>query len=134
MKTYKIYLKKNKKGVFEDVVLITEGFILWALLFNLFWLIHKKMWKYVLFVLSFFVLLDVLKTYDIIYPYVVFPIQFGAVLLIGFEGGNWYEKTLQKKGYELLGHSIGRNKQEARLRFLDQMHKNKGQSLKVKIF
>ena len=71
---------------------------------------------------------------DIIYSYIVFPLQFGLILLVGFEGGDWYEKTLQRKKYEFLGHSIGKNKQEARLRFLDQINKNNKKSLKVKLF
>ena len=45
MKSYSIFIKKNKENEsVDDVILVKEGFNFYALIFNILWFLFKKMW------------------------------------------------------------------------------------------
>jgi len=132
MKTYKIFLKKTKQGIFEDVIMVKEGFILWAFLFNVVWLFYKKVFKQALLMTSLFFILSILN--NTITFLIIFSIQLAITFYIGFEASDWYAESLKKRGYEFLGYASGRNAKEARLRFLDEINRKGQKSLKIKTF
>lgn len=134
MKTYRIYLKKTKQGVFEDVVMIKEGFILWAFLLNLIWLFNKRIFKMAFIISAILTSLFLLERNGIINSTLITPIQLVIFIYIGFEAGDWYEKVLRKRGYKFLGHASGKGAKEARLRFLDKINQENQKNFKVKVF
>jgi hypothetical protein len=134
MKTYKIYIKKDKKGVFEDVLLIKEGFIFSAFIFNIFWLLYKKIFKIALIIFAIFLAMILIEERYPAYSAFLAPIQLGVLFYIGSEGSDWFGKTLERKGYNFLGYSSGKNSQEARLRFLDKINEKNQKGLKTKMF
>ncbi len=134
-KIYKIFLKRNKDGVIEDLELLREGFSLPALFFQIFFLLYKRLWKQ--FIICFaimFVLIILRETF--VAPFVIVPIQIALCVYIAFEYSDWISNKLLKNGYQFLGYSSGYDEKEAKLKFLDTLNSgyNKDDKLEQKIF
>lgn len=119
MNTYSIFVKQNKKSKsLDDVILIKEGFNVFAMMFNIFWFLYNKLY------LFFFISLIIINFSILIFSYniaVVFIFLF--CLLIGFEANNLLLYRFQREKYFFIGYSTGKDKEEAQLRFLDEVNK-----------
>ena len=120
MKTYNIFIKQNKdNNAVEDVLLIKEGFNIFAFVFTVFWFLFNKLW---LFAGISFILINIFNF--------VFSFMVGSIyvllfsLLIGFEANNLLLYRFQREGYYFVGYTTGRNKKEAEIRFLDDINKD----------
>ena len=133
MKTYRIFFKKTPHGIFEDVVMVKEGFIFWAFLLGLIWLFNKRIFKMGFLISIIFILLYLVETSGFLDYSITLPIQLAIFLYIGFEAGDWYEKVLKKRGYKFLGHASGRDAKEARLRFLDKINQDNQKNMKIQV-
>ena len=89
--------------------MVKEGFILWAFLLNIVWLFYKKVFKWGFLILLLMVGVFFLESSGFIYPSLAQIIQMTISVLVGFEAGDWYEKTLKKRGYKFLGHASGKD-------------------------
>ena len=121
MKIYRIFLKKTNEGVIDDLELLKEGFNIWAFVFQLFYLLYKKLWKQSLITFVVFSILNLLQLL-FLSAYIIIPIQICICIYIGFEYIDWYTQKLVKTGYEFLGYSSGNNEKEAKLKFLDSIN------------
>lgn len=135
MKIYRIFLKKNKEGVIEDLELVNERFNFLALLFPVLYFLYKKMWKdaLTLFVI-FLILFAIFSSFNL--NYIAAIIQLGISIYCGFEYYEWETKNLIKNGYEYLGRSSGNDEREAKLKFLDTINAdyNSNDKLEQKVF
>ncbi|MFT6077532.1 MAG: hypothetical protein ACJA02_000451 [Myxococcota bacterium] len=52
-----------------------------------------------------------------------FIIEIGFLFIIGLNSGYWFEKNLLKRKYQFSGSVFGKNKDEARLRFVSNCFK-----------
>lgn len=120
MKTYNIFIKQNKdNNAVEDVLLIKEGFNIFAFVFTVFWFLFNKLW---LFAGISFILINI---FNFVFSFMVgsiFVLLFS--LLIGFEANNLLLYRFQREGYYFVGYTTGRNKKEAEIRFLDDINKD----------
>ena len=91
---------------------------MWAFIFQLFYLMYKKLWKQSVAVFLIFTILNLVQI-SILSFYIAVSIQICICLYIGFEYSDWYTQKLIKTGYEYLGYSSGNNEKEAKLKFLD---------------
>lgn len=120
MKTYNIFIKQNKENnSIEDVLLIKDGFNIFACIFNIFWFLFNKLWlfAFITFIMLNFSVLIFSTTISNI-----FILLF--LLLIGFESNNLLLYRFQREGYYFVGYSIANSKKEAELKFLDDFNKN----------
>lgn len=119
MNTYSIFVKQNRKSKsLDDVTLVKEGFNIFAMIFNMFWFLYNKLY---LFALLFFVIIN---CSIIFFSYTISTIFiFLFCLLIGFEANNLLLYRFQKEKYFFVGYSTGKDKEEAQLRFLDEVNK-----------
>ena len=135
MKIYRIFLKKTKEGVIDDLELLKEGFNIWAFVFQLFYLIYKRLWKQLIIMFIIFSVLNILQL-NFVSSYIIIPIQICICVYIGFEFTDWYSQKLVKIGYQFLGYSSGNDEKEAKLKFLDSINNNytNNDKLEQKIF
>ena len=120
MKTYNIFVKQNKdNNAVEDVLLIKDGFNIFAFLFTVFWFLFNKLW---LFAIISFVIMNI---FNFVFSFaVLFVFVFLFSLLIGFEANNLLLYRFQREGYYFVGYTMGKSKKEAELRFLDDINKD----------
>jgi len=123
MKVYRIFLKRTNDGVIDDLEMLKDGFDFWAFLFQLFYLIYRRLWKQAIII---FVLLTVLNALRLRFlnSYIVIPINICLCIYIGFEYADWYAQRLVKNGYQFLGYSSGNDVREAKLKFLESINNN----------
>lgn len=135
MKIYRIFLKKTNEGIIDDLELLKEGFNIWAFVFQLFYLIYRRLWKQSIVIFVLFSILNLLQL-NFISAYIIIPIQICICIYIGFEYTDWYSQKLVNSGYQFLGYSSGNDKKEAKLKFLDNINNNytKDDKLEQKIF
>ena len=126
MNTYSIFVKQNRKSKsLDDVILVKEGFNIFAMIFNMFWFLYNKLY------LFFFISLIIINFSILIFSYniaIVFIFLF--CLLIGFEANDLLLYRFQREKYFFIGYSTGKDKEEAQLRFFDEINneaKNKNQ-------
>lgn len=116
MNIYNALIKKNKEGKIEDVVLLKEGFSLFAFLFSGLWFLYHKMWK------EFFVLaaLNILFVFfsKISSHFDRASLEIAFIFVVALNANYWYCESLKKRGYEFVGLVFGDNHASAKLRFI----------------
>lgn len=127
MKSYCIFIKKNKETeAMEDVILVKGSFNFNAMFFNIFWFLYHKMWicfSVSLLIFSFANLFLVEKTFF------VFLLVF--LIFIGLEANNLLLYNFKKGDYFFAGYSLGNDEKEAKVRFLDNINKENRNNNKV---
>ena len=119
MKFYNIFLKESKDKKIEDLVLIKEGFNIFALIFNVLWLMSKKcFFSSIIFLFLIFTAKSFLNIYGFMAIYILLS------LLISFEGHRLLIKDYIWSDYKYLGYTSGNNEKEAKRRFLDYCNKD----------
>lgn len=119
MKNYSIFIKgATKKSRIEDVILIQEGFNIYAFLFNFLWLFFKE-----LYVLGILYCGIVTILFSFFSTFFVMCIIILMNFLIAFESENILFFRLRIKGCSFIGFMYGENENDAKLKFLDRINK-----------
>lgn len=127
MKTYNIFIKQNKDNeAVEDILLIKEGFNMFAFVFNIFWFLSNKLWLFAAIAFAIINLVTIIFS-----PIVSSAFMFLFSLLIGFEANNLLLYRFQREKYYFVGYTTGNNRKEAELRFLDDINKNAKNNEKI---
>lgn len=127
MKSYSIFIKKNKENEsVDDVILVKEGFNFYALIFNILWFLFKKMW-----ICSIVFIIIIPSILYIFSHFVAFPIVLLILVFIGLEANDLLIKKFQKSDYYFVGYSTGNDEKEAKLRFLDSLNQENKDKSKV---
>jgi hypothetical protein len=128
MKLFNIYIKKSENQAIEDLAVIKNGFSIFAFLFNILWFLQHKMWResialiVVNAVFGFVFHRDWFGTLD------MFGLEFGLALIIGLNANYWYEQNLLAQKYQFVGCVFGKNRDEAKLRFISNCFKDDEQN------
>jgi hypothetical protein len=118
MKTYNIFVKQEDKTErLIDVILVREGFNIFATIFNILWFIYNRLWLFAL--LTFFVINFAFYILPV-YVCTVFVILF--LILLGFEANNFLLYRFQREKYYFIGYSIGNDEKDAKMKFLDEIN------------
>jgi hypothetical protein len=120
MKTYNIFVKKDRKtGTIDDVLLIREGLNLYAIVFNVFWFLFHQLWEMAIVICA-------TASLALFMPLALgFVFLFVLLLLVGLESNNILMYILDRRGnYYFAGFSIGTDRQDAKLKFLDEINKD----------
>jgi hypothetical protein len=118
MKTYNIFIRQEEKTEkLTDVILVKEGFNIFAALFNIFWFLYNKLWLFAM--LAFFIINFALYVFSS-YICGIFVILF--LILLGFEANNLLLYRFQREKYYFIGYSIGRDEKDAKIKFLDEIN------------
>ena len=120
-KLYEVYVKKDSSRPLEDIVIVSQGFNIWAFIFHFFWAIYNKLWSLALLFLVF-ISFEALS-HQILSDKsgIFFSLFFLLVKIwIAFEAHNFKARLLRKKGYVLYDIVTGGNETEAEKRFFDK--------------
>lgn len=123
MKIYTVHIN-TKKAVqpvtIDDVVILKEGFCLWAFLFHFFWLAYKRVWIPAAAVFLAFMLFGGLEQTGKISIEQGMVLQLGLVAYVGFSAHDWLRKALEGRGYTFAGVVTARDDIDAYQRFFDR--------------
>ena len=124
MKLFNIYIKKSESNTIEDLVAVKSNLSYLAFLFNILWFFQHKMWKEsIVFLLINAVFIAIFQKNFFGFSDALI-IEFGLLLIVGLNAGYLYEKSLMRKNYQFSGTVFGKNKDEAKLRFISNCFKN----------
>ena len=118
MNIFNIYINKVNDDAIEDIEAVKNHFSFAAFFLNIFWFIHYRMWRETFVLIAVDAFLFLFFSYEIFGLVDVIIIQIWLSLLIGSNASCWYEKYLLKNNYKFHGCVFGKNKAEAKLRFI----------------
>ena len=147
MKLFNIYIKKSEdqkvqasnqenlnnpqnnnlagnSGMIEEISAIKTGFHYGAFIFNLFWFLFYRMWKEALILSVVNLVMVVIYSKGIFTFWDLIIMIFGLSLIMGLNAGYWLEQFLRKENYKFVGCVFGKNKEEAKLRFISNYFKS----------
>jgi hypothetical protein len=117
---YQVYVKENSSEPLMTAEFVREGFNIWALFFDLFWLLYKRIWLAVILVIGFYGLNYYLLAKGVVGLVQVNIFRLGLKIWLGFEGQNLKCGHLERNGYVLMDVVTARDEMEAKRRFFDK--------------
>lgn len=124
MKLFNIYIKKSENQSIEDLAVIKNGFSIFAFLFNILWFLQHKMWKESSALILVSTVFGVLFHRGWFGSLDMFGLELGLLLIVGLNANYWYEQHLLKLKYQFAGCVFGKNRDEAKLRFVSNCFKD----------
>ena len=110
--------KDSLEELLENTEIVKNGFNLYALLFNIFWLLYKRL--FLTAIITIIALFSVnyfsLKVGILALPYIF---QYIVIIYIAFEGEYWIKDSLKRKGYRLYTTIVANNELDAEKKFID---------------
>lgn len=125
MKLFNIYIKKSENDSIDDLALVKSNFSYTAFIFNFLWFLQHRMWKESGSAIVVFAVFIAIAQKGFFSAFDIFLIWIGWAMIIGLNAGYWYEQKLINKGYVFYGNVFGKNKDEAKLRFISNCFKDK---------
>ena len=115
MHLYSIYARRESKN--PDLIIIKQGFSLWALVFNFFWAIYHKMWVVAILIMlaNFIVFLMSDAEILLIIEYFKYAIQF---FVFGFFATELRELYARKQGMELDDVILANSEEDAESKYI----------------
>ncbi|MEM6665697.1 MAG: DUF2628 domain-containing protein [Pseudomonadota bacterium] len=100
----------------ESLLLVKDGFTLLAFAFPAIWLLFSRMWLPFLGYLALVLCLQGVGEALQLAPVLLAAVGFAINVWIGFEAGALRRWSLLRKGWRMVGVSVGRNREEAERR------------------
>jgi len=123
MNLYRTYVEKEK-GEIKNISFVKEGFVFPAFLFTIVYTLCYKLWRVSGFLLLAFILIVLVSNY--IDEELAFALVIGLALYTGLNFASWRVKKLERnKNVEFSGYNIGKNREDARIKFFDELNKKK---------
>lgn len=101
----------------EGTLLLPEGFAIWAFLFPLGWLFVKRLWLALALIFAAQLIIGAMEADGWISAAPAAALQLCVSLFVGLEGRNWLRAKLLRQGYLERGIVVGRNCEEAEVRW-----------------
>ena len=124
-----VFVKASKKSDrFEDLVLLKNGFNLSAMLFNILWLLFNNC--YILTAISV-ILVKIIQYYFTTFGSIITYIM--LAILLGFEADDILISLYKRnKNYIFVGVIMGNSENEAKVKFLEEMNKEREKEMEKK--
>lgn len=116
MKIFQIFQKNENHPIF-----IEESFSFEALVFQAFWLIYYRLWRFVFIVLVMNIFLIILQKFSLCSVRTTFLMQFLFSIIIASFAKSWYKQDLIRQGYLLKNLVAANNIEEAKLKYYELM-------------
>ncbi|NBV06229.1 MAG: DUF2628 domain-containing protein [Proteobacteria bacterium] len=121
MKLYNALIKKNQEGKIAEVVLLKEGFSIWAFLFSAFWFLYHKMRKEFLVLLLVNFVFVFTKKLNFLSGFDNFFLEMAFFFIIALNANYWLVDAMKKRGYEFVGLVFGSDAANAKMRFVENL-------------
>lgn len=120
LKTYAVYIKPGDEHPLESSMFVKEGFSMPAFLFSLFWALYHRVWRLAVLVLMFYIVANKALLAGVIDLHFRLIVEMGFLAWVGFQGGEWRAKALERQGFVLLDIVMERSEAGARQRLFDR--------------
>ena len=124
-----VFVKASKTSDrFEDLVLLKNGFNLSAMLFNILWLLFNNC--YILTAISV-ILVKIIQYYFTTFGSIITYVM--LAILLGFEADDILISLYKRnKNYIFVGVIMGNSENEAKVKFLEEMNKEREKEMEKK--
>jgi hypothetical protein len=127
VKIYDVFIKQNaQNSKIEDVLLVKAGFNWQAFLFSIFWFLFNRLWLFSFLFLMYCFMVNIFLSS---FASKVFIVLTNVVL--GFEAENILVYRFRKENYYFVGIAMGRDEDEAKVKFLEDINKQNKDDGKV---
>jgi len=110
LKIYSVHVRPADAGREQDIVLVREGFSVWAFLFQVLWALYHRLWLVALLFLVIGVASEALAAWFGLSPGGKLVLAVATATLIGAEANNLRRWTLARRGYQevdiIAAHSL----------------------------
>ena len=118
-KIFNVYEKPEASEPTERVVLLREGFSVWAFLFHFFWLIANRLWQVALGYVAVLVTWRMVGHAMDLSLLSIGIVQFGLQLALGFHAYDLQGWTLKRRGYRHAGILAAESELAAERRYFE---------------
>lgn len=119
-KTYNVFVKSAPHVELESAIFVSEGFNLWAFIFNIFFVLYQRLWLLAAIMACGFGVLYALRELHLVGVVVADIIQAGFCVWLALDVAEWQCADLKKKGYVLYDVIIAADQTNAKIRFFDR--------------
>jgi len=119
MRVYSVHIRRHGGDVDRDLVLVKEGFSLWAALFNVIWALWHGMWTVALGLFVVGVALALVTSALGADPTTKAAVSVAFDIIVGFVGNDLRRWTLERRGFAEAGLVSAGTTDGALQRFLD---------------
>lgn len=119
---YTVHEKWREDNADETMLLVREGFNLWAFFFHVLWLLYKQQWVAFMLFTPLFVGVVTLGDWFGLDEITVGILQVGLQVWLGFNAADIQRFTLQLRGYRLMDIVVAPSDLMAEQRYLDRKH------------
>lgn len=120
MKLYNVLIKKDQTEKIADITLIKDGFSWGSFLFSGFWFLYHKMWQEFLILTVITGFLTSSEKFSDSFDGIL--LGFALSVIVAFNANYWFCEYLQKKKYQFVGLVFGNNLEDAKMRFIENLH------------
>ena len=120
MQLYTVHVKTDRRGEIKDVVLVREGFNVFAFALSIFWAIFNQAWLFALMVFMCMLVVGLIDEQRLLHSLSVAILQLGIMIMFGFLANDSLRDSLKRRGYKQTCIVAGENKTRAEMRFFDQ--------------
>lgn len=117
---YSVHENDAKREPSERIVVVKEGFAIWAFVFHVLWLLGNRCWRMSALFMVLLVAIDQAGKYFLLSPYAVAALQFTAQFWLGCVARDCLRAALVREGYEEIAVVSAENELFAERRFFDQ--------------
>ena len=110
MNIYCVYKDSRKNK--DELLIVKQGFSIWASVFNIAWAIYHRMWWVVMIFLIFGLIAFPLEKLQLYYIF-----DFAILFIFGFFAENMRDHYIVKKGFILSDIIAANNEEEAELKY-----------------
>jgi len=128
MTLFNIYIKKSSGKIIDDLVVIKNGFSVFACLLNILWFLQHKMWRESLALVLVSTILGFVAQKNWFGSCDMTIIEFGLITMLGLNAHYWYEQSLLRRDYQFSGCAYAANEDEAKLIFISGYFNNEDKS------
>lgn len=120
---YSVHVKDNAADAADRVVLVREGFALWAFVFGLFWLLYHRMWRMSLFYFLLNVVAMLASKHFGLAPVAEACLQIGLMFWLGCVARDAQRDSLSRSGYVEREVVVAESELLATRRYFDRQQK-----------
>lgn len=119
---YTVHQKREAKEPSERIVLVREGFAIWAFVFNVLWLLYHRCWHMsILYILLLIVIERGAHAVGLSHL-ATFVLQFGLQFWLGGVAHDCRRAALERNGYREIAVVCGESPLLAERRYFDRLH------------
>jgi hypothetical protein len=114
---YAVYLNTQHPSAYETAEFVEERGSFWGFAFHAFWCFYHRLWIHGLVIAVLFGSVVLVGKHFGINPLTILALEFFIRLIVAFEGNEWRQNDLRRRGYFLSDIVTGTSELTAKQRY-----------------